>query len=114
MTSSAPSPRPSAANASRKSLAWRAIRSASTRQSPSKAASEVAAVPVACCGWTGPGSDIERPPSFERAAERDLVGVLEVFADRQAAGGPSDVQAKRLDEAGEIRGGRLTLEVRIG
>src|SRR6266568_226446 len=90
--SSLPSPRPSAARASRKSRACAAIRSASARH----------------------GSDIERPPSLERPSQRHLVGILQVASDGQPAGRPGDPQAERLHQPGQVRRGGLALEIRVG
>src|SRR5215475_15124761 len=94
-TSSPPSPRPNAASASRKSLACLAIWSAS--EPPLSAAR----------------SDIERPPSLERPSQRDLIGILEVTADGQAAGRPGDAEPERLDQPGQIGGCGFTFQVRV-
>src|SRR5918999_1729637 len=58
--------------------------------------------------------DIEEPPSFERAAKGDLVGVLKVAAHRQAAGQAGHSDAHRLDKAGEVGRRGLALQIRIG
>src|SRR5947209_2437391 len=58
-------------------------------------------------------SDLECATPLESTAEGDLVGVLEVATDRQAAGETSDAQPHRLDQPGEVRRGRLTLEVGV-
>src|SRR5215831_2124571 len=75
--SSALSPRATAASPSRKSLAFPATRSARGRHS---------SVAPSSLG----DSDIQQPPSLESPAERDLVGVFQLTANRQAAGGPGD------------------------
>src|SRR6266567_87224 len=90
--SSLPSPRPSAASASRKSRACAAIRSASVRH----------------------GSDIERPPALERPSQRHPLGILQVASDGQPAGRPGDPQAERLHQPGQVRRGGLALEIRVG
>ena len=48
-------------------------------------------------GWT---SRLDLAATFEGPAERELVGVLEVAADRQAAGDAGDLHAERLEQAG--------------
>src|SRR5215469_14356535 len=110
--SSSLSPLATALTPSRKSWPCRAIWSAIGRQSSGAAR-----------GFGGPPPsppradtvlDIEQPPSFERPAEGDLVGVLELAAHGQAAGGPGHPQPHRLDEPGQVRGGRLALEVGVG
>jgi hypothetical protein len=58
------------------------------------------------------GTDL--PPSFERAAEGDLVGVLQVPADREAGRETGDPQAQGDQQAREVRGGRLALDVGVG
>src|SRR5579859_486677 len=93
--SSPPSPRASAARASRKSRACSATWSASSRHG-------------------SVGSDIERPPSLEGPPKRHLVGVLQVAADGQAAGRPGYLQPERLAQPGQVRRGGLALEVRVG
>src|SRR4051794_40370144 len=67
---------------------------------------------VSCVPCVRP-SDIEQPPPLESATERELVGVLQIPSDRQPGGEPGDAQAHRLEQAREVRGGRLTLEVRV-
>src|SRR5450759_3606977 len=54
-----------------------------------------------------PSSALERPP------ERDLVGVLQVPADRQARGEPADGESHGDQHAREVRGCRLALDVRV-
>src|ERR1022692_3170729 len=117
--SSPPSPLASAAAPSRKSRALRAIWSASGRQSsPGLAAvscpSPALTGPVPCAPGGAVGLDINQPPSFECASQRDLVGVLELAADRQAAGGPGDPDSERLDQPGQVRRRRLAFQVGVG
>src|SRR6266508_1104899 len=50
----------------------------------------------------------------EGATEGDLVGVLEVAADRQAAGDPGDPDAERGEQTGHVHGGGLALDVGVG
>ena len=52
--------------------------------------------------------------ALERAAEGQLIGVLEVAADRQTAGQLAHAQAERGEHPDEVGGRRLALEVRIG
>src|SRR5690348_4715994 len=99
--SSLPSPAASAVTPSRKFWACCAIRSAVGRQSS------------ACCA-ADPALDIEQPPSFKRPAEGHLVRVLELTAHGQAAGGPGHPEPHRLDQPGQVGGGRLALEVGVG
>ena len=56
----------------------------------------------------------DRPPALERPDQGDLVGVLEVATDRQAAGDPADHPDHRLEALGEVHRGRLALEGRVG
>src|SRR5215207_7719625 len=58
-------------------------------------------------------SDIEQSPSFERAAQGHLVGVLEVPTHRQPRGQPGDANSHRAQEPGKVAGGGLALEVGI-
>ena len=57
---------------------------------------------------------LDRPPALERADQGHLVGVLEVAADRQAAGDPADRADHRLESLGEVHRGRLAFERRVG
>src|SRR5215218_108403 len=50
----------------------------------------------------------------EGAAEGNLVGVLEVAADRQAARDAGDPDAERREQAGQVHRGRLPLDVGVG
>src|SRR5215475_3320023 len=52
---------------------------------------------------------LECSAALEGPAERDLVGVLQVPPDRQAAREPRDGDAHRLDEQSEVRRGRFAL-----
>src|SRR5690606_32592082 len=52
--------------------------------------------------------------ALEGAAERDLVGVLEVAADGKTAGQLGDLEVERHEHAHQIGRGRLALEVRVG
>ena len=60
--------------------------------------------------------DHTAPPAGERAAERDLVGVLEVAADRQAGGeaGDRDVGRALAQLVGDVQRGRLAGRRRVG
>src|SRR5215211_8785532 len=55
---------------------------------------------------TTSSSAVERQPARERAPERDLVGVLEVGADRQPAGEARDGDAV-AQQIGDVVSGRL-------
>src|SRR4051812_44465417 len=57
---------------------------------------------------------LDGPAAGEGPSEGDLVGVLQVAADRQAAGQPAHGDAHRLDQPGQVGGGRLALQVRVG
>ena len=56
----------------------------------------------------------DRSPALERPDQGHLVGVLEVAADRQAAGDPADDADHRLEPLGEVHRRRLALEGRVG
>src|SRR5215472_4921041 len=119
--SSSPSPRPSAARASRKSRACSATWSASSRHGSLLAEAFGPSCGVRASDKPPRGrfgefdrSDIERPPSLERPAQRHLVRVLQVATDRQAAGWPGHLQPQRLAEPGQICRGGLAFEVRVG
>ena len=103
--SSPPSPWASAATPSMKSLH---ARRRSGRRAAASSRRPASGGPVA------DGSDIKQSPSFERAPQRHLVGVLEVAPDRQSARGPGHPQAHRLDQPGQIGRGRLALQVGVG
>src|SRR5581483_6086784 len=53
------------------------------------------------------------PPARQRTAERDLVGVLEVAADGEAARETGDADAA-AQAVGQVGGGRLAGHVRVG
>src|SRR4051794_12294836 len=59
-------------------------------------------------------SDIDLSPALERAAEGDLVGVLQVAPHGQTACQPRHAQPHRLDQPREVRRRRLALEVGVG
>ena len=52
--------------------------------------------------------------AFEGSGERDLVGVFEVSSDGQARGEPRDRHAQGHEEADEVGGRGLSLDVRVG
>src|SRR5687768_16274313 len=58
-------------------------------------------------------SRVDAAASLERAAKRDLVGVLQVTAHRQAAGEAGHREAHRGDQPRQVGRGRLPLEVRV-
>ena len=64
----------------------------------------------------GAGHDGSSSGAGERAAERDLVGVLEVAADRQAGGeaGDRDVGRALAQAVGDVQRGRLAGGGRVG
>src|SRR6202041_3059640 len=62
---------------------------------------------------TRKNSHVEQASSLEGPAQGDLVRVLKIAAHRQSAGRARHPDAHRLDEPGEIRRGRLALEVRV-
>src|SRR6478609_4000559 len=57
---------------------------------------------------------IGRAPAHEGPAQRHLVGVLQVSADREPTGQPGDPQPELPEHTGEIGGGGLTLQVGVG
>src|SRR5689334_13406358 len=63
---------------------------------------------------TSGGGAADRRPALERAAEGELVGVLEVAADGQSAGELADPQAERRQHADEVGRGGLALGVGVG
>src|SRR6266540_1831823 len=50
----------------------------------------------------------------EGAAEGDLIGVLEVAADREATGEPGHADPEGREQAREVHGGRLAFDVGVG
>src|SRR3954471_10853933 len=62
------------------------------------------------------GSPLERAPPGERPAERDLVRVLEVAADREARreAGDRDLRRPLVENARDVQGGRLAGGGRVG
>src|ERR1035437_1316974 len=59
-------------------------------------------------------SDIDQSPALKGPTESDLVGVLQVSTDRQPGGQTCDLQVHGAQQAGQIGGRRLTLEVGVG
>ncbi len=57
---------------------------------------------------------LDLAPPFDRLVHRHLVGVLEVAADRHAHRDPRDLDAERLQQTGQVDGGRLAFDVRVG
>src|SRR5690606_5529487 len=55
----------------------------------------------------------DRAATQEGAAQRHLVGVVEIATDGQAGGEAGDGQLERGQQAGEIGGGGLALDVRV-
>src|SRR3954470_23005548 len=56
----------------------------------------------------------DRAAALEGATQRDLVGVLEITTDGQAASQTGDRDAHRLDQQSQVRGRGLALGVRVG
>src|SRR5918996_1852528 len=54
------------------------------------------------------------PAALQRAAEGDLVRVLEVASHRKPAGEPGHMDPGGSEEAGQVHGGRLALDVGVG
>src|SRR5665647_1732078 len=69
---------------------------------------------------SGPGSastrssDIDQSPAFKGPTESDLVGVLQVSTDRQPGGQTRDLEVHGAQQAGQVGGRRLSLEVGVG
>src|SRR5512132_2358721 len=61
-----------------------------------------------------PISDRHLAAAGEGAAQGHLVGVLEVAADGEAAGAAGDPDAEGGEEAGQVQGGGLALDVGVG
>src|SRR5579884_1497178 len=51
--------------------------------------------------------------AFKRFGEGHLIGIFQIDADRNTAGNSCDLDVKRLDEAGEVNGGRLPFYIGI-
>src|SRR3954452_11580540 len=92
----------SASTPSMKFFTFTATWSASGRHSPPSAGPGVG------------GSDIKQSPSLEGAAQRHLIGVLQVAPDRQSARGPGHPQAHWLYQPSEKGRRGLAFEVGIG
>src|SRR5690606_1905294 len=60
------------------------------------------------------GLALDLPAALQGPPQRQLVGVLEVAAHRQAARDPGDPHAERLEQPAEVHGRRLALEVGVG
>src|SRR5580698_1028682 len=113
--SSALSPRATAVSPSRKSLALPAIRSASGRQSSAGCADIGPSAPAPCDAPAPFGaSDIKQPPSLKCSAQRYLVRVLQLTADRQSASWPGHPDPQRLDHPGQVGRRRLPLKIGVG
>src|SRR5207344_1108328 len=54
---------------------------------------------------------VDFAPAFQRAPQRDLVGVLEVAAHGEAAGDAGHPESERLEQAGEVHRRRLPFDV---
>src|SRR5674536_320492 len=115
-TACAPAPpEATASSAVRKSSTCPATSSASSAQLATSSSFSSAAAPTTrSVARPLRVSDIDQPPSFERASEGHLVGILQISPDRQAAGQPGHAQAHRLDQPGQVRRRGLALEVRVG
>src|SRR5919106_4896782 len=57
---------------------------------------------------------LDKAPALEGAEEGDVVGILEVPADRQPARDARHRSRVRREQVGEVHGGRLAFEVRVG
>src|SRR5690606_5406290 len=62
---------------------------------------------------TGTGGASDGAAAEEGSAQGHLVGVVEVAADGQPGGQARDGQLERSEQAGEIGGGGLALDVRV-
>src|SRR3712207_2755867 len=94
--------------ASRNDSTWSATCCASSSVSGSIPAGLPAGVPVRV------SSLMHCPPSLERSTEGDLVGVLKVPTHGQSTREPGHPDSQVGQEPGQVRRGRLALEVRIG
>src|SRR5881398_2759374 len=54
------------------------------------------------------------PAPFQGSRQRDFVGVFEVAPDRKSPRDLRDPNAQRTQQSGEVDGGRLTFDVRVG
>src|SRR4051794_19421455 len=59
-------------------------------------------------------SGVDATAALERPPQGDLVGVLQVPTDGQPAGETGDREPHRGHQAGQVGGGRLALDVRVG
>src|SRR5450759_3567164 len=59
-------------------------------------------------------SDIDQSPALKGPTESDLVGVLQVSTDRQPGGQTRDLEVHGAQQAGQVGGRRLSLEVGVG
>src|SRR5690606_20617689 len=103
------SPRAMACRASRKLSTWSAICWARSSTS--------LVTPGSVGGWTsasGACSVVDTASPFERPAQGDLVGVLEVAAYGQSTRKPRQAQPQVLEQPGEVGRGGLALEVGVG
>src|SRR5690554_6496087 len=68
-------------------------------------------------GWLRPSNRLlvlHHTTALEGATERDLVGIFEITADREAGCEAGHAQVEVHEESRKIGLGRLTLEVRVG
>src|SRR5215213_6101247 len=87
----------------------------SSRTGSAGSTGKIRAIPDAVLGCpTGPRSGVDLATAFERPAQRDLVGVLEVAADGEAAGDAGGAHAEGLQQPGQVHGGGLALDVGVG
>lgn len=57
---------------------------------------------------------VDGSTAFERATQREFVGILEIAANWQAAGDAGDGETKRLEKAGQVHGGGFAFDVGVG
>src|SRR5436190_13949275 len=57
---------------------------------------------------------LDLAPALERFVHRHLVGIVEVAADRYAHGDARHLHTERLEQARQVKRGRLTVYIRIG
>src|SRR3954470_3501453 len=60
------------------------------------------------------GSGVDFAATLERTAQGDLVGVLEVAPDREAARDTGGAHPDGLEQPGQVHGGGLALDVGVG
>src|SRR5438067_1455748 len=59
-------------------------------------------------------SSFDFPAAFQGPAERELVGIFQISADRKAAGDTGDLEGQMLQQRSEVHRRGVAFDVRIG